>query len=206
MSCSVFCSASLPLFARPGQGLPVLCIGVGVRLVAIRLSGLREENQRRRVGGLEAEGEVEEDERVDVERREPHHVGRDPQPDDCRLADDERRRPEEAGKPLRLQAEPIPAEGRREVCVWGVKPEVMGNRGRIRSTRRRLHVHPFQLGVQTSPERAQPVRRQPGGSVTLRRVPRSRPMTRSSTTPVPTATQRLTCRRSARALCTCSST
>jgi len=49
----------LPLETGPRKIFAVARVGVGVRLVPIRLTGLREEDQRRRIGGLEAERQVE---------------------------------------------------------------------------------------------------------------------------------------------------
>ena len=57
----------LSLEARLRQVLSMLRVGVGVRFVAVRLSGLREQDERRRIGGLQAEGEVEQNERIEVE-------------------------------------------------------------------------------------------------------------------------------------------
>jgi len=70
---------------------------VAVLLVAVGLTRLREQDQRRRVRGLRREDEVQEDERFRVPVvDERDRVERDPQRDDDRLADDVARRPEEA--------------------------------------------------------------------------------------------------------------
>jgi hypothetical protein len=52
------------------QRFSVLCIGVGVGLVAVCLPGLGEQDERGRVGRLEAECEVEQNKRVEVEPRD----------------------------------------------------------------------------------------------------------------------------------------
>ena len=49
------------------QFLAVLGVGDAVRLVAVGLARLGEQDQRRRIGRLSRECEIEEDERIDVE-------------------------------------------------------------------------------------------------------------------------------------------
>src|SRR4029078_2424881 len=84
-----------------------------------------EEDERRRVGRLEAEGEVQEDEGVDVEVGQAEDVRRDPDGDDEALDDQEGRRAEKAGEVLRLLAEPAGAEGGGEVAVPMEEAEVV---------------------------------------------------------------------------------
>ena len=60
-----FARQLLPIEALRRDGLPVLGVGLGMRLVAIRLPGLGEQDQRGGIGGLEAERQVEQDERID---------------------------------------------------------------------------------------------------------------------------------------------
>jgi len=69
------------------------------------------------VGGLEAEGQVEQDEGVEVEPDEMRRVDDDPRGDDDRLGDQERRRPEEARERLGPRAESAGAERRGQVLV-----------------------------------------------------------------------------------------
>ena len=57
-------SELLALLACVGKCFPVLCISFGVSFVAIRLSCLRKQDQRGRIGGLETESKVQENERV----------------------------------------------------------------------------------------------------------------------------------------------
>jgi hypothetical protein len=80
-------------------------------LVAVCLAGLGEEDQRRRVGGLEREREVEKDERVRIPApRERERVEDHPRDDDDRLPDDVLRRAEETGDALCDPAERVGAK------------------------------------------------------------------------------------------------
>ena len=45
----------------------MLRIGFGVRLVPVCLTGLRQENQGGCIRGLKTEGQVQQDERIDIE-------------------------------------------------------------------------------------------------------------------------------------------
>ena len=85
--CRLLCRKCLALLAGRGESFPMLRIGVGVRFVAIGLSGLREQNEGRRVRGLETERQIKQDEGIDVKLREPHDVETDPDGDDERLGD-----------------------------------------------------------------------------------------------------------------------
>ena len=135
VSC-VFCSSSclicsfcvlgdrLPVDPRLGQLLAVLSVRLGEHLVALGLPGLREQDQRRGVGGLGREREVEEDERVRVEVDEDRvGVERDPGDDDEGLGEDVLRRAEEARQPLGVLAEPVVAEGRAQARVRAQEAE-----------------------------------------------------------------------------------
>ena len=90
-SCAV-CSAAriLPLRGGRRERLPVLRVGHGVGLVAVGLSRLREQDQRRGVRGLQAERQVEQDEGIEVELDDADGVQRDPGRDDERLRARER--------------------------------------------------------------------------------------------------------------------
>ena len=57
----------LTLQGQFGEVFPVLRIGDGVDLVPLSLPGLGQQDQRRCVRGLQAEGEVQENERVEAE-------------------------------------------------------------------------------------------------------------------------------------------
>src|SRR6516164_2328815 len=92
------------------QLLTVLRVGKAVGLVAVGLAGLSEQDQRRRISGLEREREIEQDERIDVELCPTGHVNHDPEADNDGLGDKEGRSTEEAGEIFRLLAEPVAAE------------------------------------------------------------------------------------------------
>src|SRR5262245_44658869 len=51
---------------RGGEGLAVLDVSLGLGLVAVRLSGLRQQDKRRRIGRLRAEGQVQQDKGIQV--------------------------------------------------------------------------------------------------------------------------------------------
>ena len=99
----------------------MLGVGEARHLVAVGLTGLRQQNQRRGIGGLGREGEVEQNERIDVELGPAGGVDPDPQRDDKRLRDQECRRAEEAGEILRFSPEPVVSESRFEMGVRQMK-------------------------------------------------------------------------------------
>ena len=57
----LLCGILLALFARQGKGLPVLRVGIGVRLIAVRLPSLSKQDERGGVGCLETEGKIQKD-------------------------------------------------------------------------------------------------------------------------------------------------
>ena len=65
----------LPLDAGKRQRFPVLCVGVGVRLISIGLAGLGQQDQWR---CMKAKGQVQENERVDIKFCETGRIERDP--------------------------------------------------------------------------------------------------------------------------------
>src|SRR5206468_2556991 len=81
----------------------------------LRLTCLGEQDQRRGVGGLQAEGEVEEDEGVDVEINDPGAVQGYPGDDEKRLTDQVIRRAEKARYSFRELAERAGPERPRQV-------------------------------------------------------------------------------------------
>jgi hypothetical protein len=89
----------------------LLVVGLGAlggRLVALGLTRLRKEDQRRRIGSLRGEREVQEDERIRVPpQADGERVGRDPERDDERLGDDVLRCAEEARGGLGAAAEGV---------------------------------------------------------------------------------------------------
>ena len=119
----------LPLFAGLREVFAVLRIGIGMGLVAIRLARLGEQNQRCRVGCLQAERQIQKYERIDIEMNHARRVQRDPCGDDHRLADKERRRSEKPRERLGLEREPIVPENRSEMKMWCVKTEMVFFRG-----------------------------------------------------------------------------
>ena len=120
----LLCREFLSLDARTREILAVSCVGVGVCLVAIRLTSLRQQDQGSGIGGLEAEGEIEQNEGVEVELGEAYDVEANPDGHNDRLPHQKNRRAEEAGKALRLGPEPTVAERRREMRMRRVKAEV----------------------------------------------------------------------------------
>jgi hypothetical protein len=115
----------LSLGARLRERLAVRGVGVGVRLVAIGLPGLGEQDQRCCIRRLQAEGEVEKNERLEVELGETDDIECDPDDHQDRLHGQEGRRPEEAGKALGSDPEPVVTERRGEMRVGFVKSEVV---------------------------------------------------------------------------------
>lgn len=66
--CGLLQGERLALVARRRQGLPVVSVRVRVRLVPVRLARLREQDEGRGIGRLEAKGEVQQNEGIEVER------------------------------------------------------------------------------------------------------------------------------------------
>src|SRR5207244_5205915 len=114
----------LPIEARLGECLAVLRVRLGQHLVPVGLARLREQDQRRSVGGLRREREVEQDERVLVEVDEDRvPVEDDPENDEACLGGDVSRRPEDPGQTLRDLTEPVVPERGRETTVRKEKAE-----------------------------------------------------------------------------------
>ena len=124
---------ALALGAGPGEVFAMGGVGLGVGLVAVCLPGLGKQDERGGVGGLEAEGEVKQDERVLVETPfagEGQNIDDDPDGDDSRLADEKYRGSEEPGKGLGLEREPVVAKYRAQMHVGQVEPEMVSIRFR----------------------------------------------------------------------------
>ena len=66
------------LLACAVQSLTMFRIGEGMSRVAVGLAGLRQQDEWSRVCRLQAEGEVEEDERIDVECCKPKDIDENP--------------------------------------------------------------------------------------------------------------------------------
>ena len=113
------------LFVRRGEVFPMLRVGIGMGLVAVRLPGLRQQNEGRGIGGLETEREIEEDEGINVELGEAENIQADPDDDDGRLPHQKKRGAKKTGEGLRLQREPIVAEDPVKVNVRQVEAQMM---------------------------------------------------------------------------------
>ena len=101
---------ALLLRTRGGKGLAVLDVGLGEGLVAVGLPGLRQQDEWSRVCRLQAEGEVEEDERVDVERCKSKDIDENPHSNNDSLGDEKARRAKKASERFSLQGKPIVAK------------------------------------------------------------------------------------------------
>ena len=66
-SAAVCCGKRLALHAGPREVFAMRGVGLRVSLVAIRLAGLGQQDERRRVGGLEAERKIQQDEGIGIE-------------------------------------------------------------------------------------------------------------------------------------------
>ena len=122
-------SLGLALGIGHGQGFAMLCVGVGLGFVAGGLTCLGQQDQRRGVGRLQAERQVEQNERVHVEVRDAGHVQHHPQHYDGGLRTEKGRRAEEARKGFGLEGERIVAEGGRQVGVASVETQMVDGGG-----------------------------------------------------------------------------
>jgi len=77
----------LALFAGLSQGFAMLSVGFRMSLVAVRLPGLGQEDQRGRIGRLQAESQIEQDEGIEVKFKDPGNVQTDSKPDNAGLSD-----------------------------------------------------------------------------------------------------------------------
>ena len=107
-----------------GEGFPMPRIRIRVGLVAIGLPRLREQDQRRRVGGLKTERQVQENEGVEVKFDNPRNIQTDPDHNKKRLRDEEERGAKEAGEGFCLQREPIISESGREMSMRRMEAEM----------------------------------------------------------------------------------
>jgi hypothetical protein len=78
---------------------------------------------------LQAEGQVEQDERVHIEVRDAGRVQHHPHHHDCGLCAEEGRRAEEPGESFSLEGKSVIAEGRRQVGVATVEAQVVDGSG-----------------------------------------------------------------------------
>ena len=117
----LFRSDGLALLGSESERFAVMRIGIGVRLIAIRLTRLGQQDQRRGVGGLETESEIKKNERIDIEMNDAGDIENDPTRDEQGLADQKRGSSEKSGECLSFQREPIVAESGHEMRVRQVK-------------------------------------------------------------------------------------
>ena len=85
-------------------------IGEGMSGVAVGLAGLRQQYQWSRICRLQTEGEVEEDEWIDVKRRKPEDIRENPNGNNDSLSDEKGRRAKKASERLSLQGKPVVAK------------------------------------------------------------------------------------------------
>ncbi len=112
---------ALPLLVEKLQFLAVLRVGDRIHLVAVGLPRLREQDERGCVGRLCRKGEIEQDERINVEIRPADRVHEDPDRDEDGLRDEEGRRAEKAREGFRLESEPVVSEDRIQMGVRQMK-------------------------------------------------------------------------------------
>jgi len=93
-----------PFLTRLVQGFTMFRIGKGMSGVAVGLPGLRQQYEWSRICRLQAESEVQENERVDVECCEPDGIDQNPNGNDAGLSDEKTRRTKKASERLSLQA------------------------------------------------------------------------------------------------------
>src|ERR1700733_8063276 len=112
----------LLVLAQTMQVLAMFRIGDGVRLVAVGLTRLRQQNERRSIRRLQAEREVEQDERIDIKRCEPDDINKNPDRNDDRLPNKKHRRTKKPSKRLSLQGKPVITKNRSKMQMGQVKP------------------------------------------------------------------------------------
>ena len=92
------------------QCLTMFGVGAGMGYVAVGLSGLCQQDERRRICRLQAESKVEEDEWINVEGCKPSDIDENPKRNDDGLSDEKGRRPKKASKRFSLQGKPVVAK------------------------------------------------------------------------------------------------
>lgn len=103
----------------------MLGIGIGLRFIPRRLTGLGQQNQRCGIRCLQAERQVEQDEGIDIEVGHTGDVEGDPHRDDQCLGTEKSWRAKEPRKGLGAQGELVIAKGRREVGVRTMEAQVI---------------------------------------------------------------------------------
>src|SRR6266702_6982050 len=97
-------------FRSKRQCFAMTRVGVRMRFVAIGLSRLSEQDQRRCICRLKAERQIQKNERIHVETCHAAHVQSNPYSDDQGLRQQKRWRAEEACERFRLQRKPVVTE------------------------------------------------------------------------------------------------
>src|ERR1700758_1254310 len=112
-------------FRSKRQCFAMTCVGVRMRLVAIGLTRLCEQDQRCCVCRLKAERQIQQDERIHVETCHAAHVQSNPYSDDQGLRQQKRWRAEEACERFRLQRKPVVAEDGRKMRMRKLKTQMI---------------------------------------------------------------------------------
>src|SRR6516162_2232850 len=99
-----------PFLARAVQSLTMFRIGERMCSVAVGLAGLRQQYEWSRICRLQAEGEVEEDERINVERCKPQDIDENPHGNNDGLGDEKARRAKKTSERFSLQGKPVVAK------------------------------------------------------------------------------------------------
>src|SRR5438105_10584475 len=99
-----------PFLTRAVQSLTMFRIGKRMSRVAVGLAGLRQQYEWSRVCRLQAEGEVEEDEWIDVECCKPEDIDENPNGNNDGLGDEKARRAKKASERFSLQGKPVVAK------------------------------------------------------------------------------------------------
>src|SRR5579871_1290214 len=113
----------LAFFAGAVEILPMLRVGDRMRLVPVSLARLGQKDEGCGVGGLGAECQVEEDERVEIEGGDADRIQKYPKGDNKRLGNQEDGRAEEASEGLGLEGEPVVAERPGKMQVGAMESE-----------------------------------------------------------------------------------
>ncbi len=114
-----------PFFIVDGEGFTVLGIGLGMGFVAIRLPGLRQQNQRGGVGGLKTECQVQKNKGIQIKTEDSDDIQDNPDGDDHSLAYQKKRGAKKTGEGFGLQGKPIITEDSRQVLMGEMKTVMM---------------------------------------------------------------------------------
>src|SRR6266571_1218767 len=106
----------------------MLCVGLGVRLIAVCLACLGKQDKWSSIGCLETKSEIEQDKRIDIELGKSKDVQPNPDCDYYGLGNEKNRCPEKTGESLGLQREPIISEYGAKMQVRKMEAEVVMRR------------------------------------------------------------------------------